>query len=153
RAKYRPDVRGVYAKNTPGRMETIFYSSTPRQFVSMSNGTDGVDHLRRHGKAERYGLARASKLERLQHDLHLGLGTGLQLGERHDAAHEVAGVVGGLFVARRGANDAANPAVDVARDREPRNRRNLAGHRLGQIGLRAQRIEASHRPRVARIEG
>src|SRR5205823_12346086 len=81
RERYRPNVRGVYAKRRVTRMETNFYSSAWFQ-VLQPVGTvhpDHVENLRGKRERERHGFPRSAELERLQHGLVLRLRTGLQL--------------------------------------------------------------------------
>ena len=84
--------------------------------------------------------------------LQLGLRARLHLGQRQESADDVAQVVRRLVVARLGADGAADAAVDVAADREPGDRRNLARHARGQMRLLLDRVEAADRPRVAAVE-
>src|SRR5207247_1194876 len=135
-------------------LETNFYR--PARFQdgqTVGRGlADRVQYLCGHRKRQSDGFAAAAEFERLQHGLVFRFRAGLHFGERHESADDVTQIRGGLLVARLGSNDAANTAVDVAAHREPGDRGDLAGHRLGQSRLRPKRVEPANGPRVATIE-
>ena len=90
-----------------------------RRLLLIRDRADHVEQLGWDSKREGDGLARAAELERLHHRLQFRLGVRPELGEREEAAHDVAQTVGGLVVARLRAERAAQTAVDVTAGREP----------------------------------
>ena len=90
-----------------------------------------VEDFSRHRERQRDRLAGAAQFERLHHQLSARVRSGLHLRQPHEPADDVAEIVGGLVVARFGANGRPQSAVDVAAQSKQRDGWQTAGDGVG----------------------
>ena len=74
----------------------------------------------------------------------------MQPGHRHEALEDVAEVLGGLFVAGLGPQQAAEAGADVARRAEPLHGGQVRGNLLGEVAPVGQGVHAADGPHVRR---
>src|SRR5436190_23178649 len=120
----------------PGRVKTRVPAETNVYLVILrkafvQRATNCVEDFSRHRERQRDGLAGAAQFERLHHQLSARVGPGLHLRQPHEPANDVAKVVGGLVVARFGANGRPQSAVDVAAHSKQRDGWQTAGDGVG----------------------
>ena len=77
---------------------------------------------------------------------------GLEPGKGNESANDFPQIVGCLLVARFGAKQTIDPAVDVARRGKPRDGRNLSGDLFRDAPAGGERVEPPHGPRIAVVD-